>query len=104
MESSERIKVEHPGIILKEEFMEPFRISAYRLSKETGIDKMTLSAILKGKRAISSITALKISKFFGLSERYWVNLQADYDLRMAKHKIFSELSNIHTIPEVQTVF
>ncbi len=103
MKNKERIKVEHPGIILKEEFMGPYGISAYRLSKETGIDKMTLSAILKGKRIVSPITALKISKFFGLSERYWINLQSDYDLRMAKSKILEELSNIHTIPEVQTL-
>jgi len=102
MKKTERIEVEHPGIILKEEFMDPYEISAYRLTKETGIDKMTLSAILKGKRTISPITALKISKFFGLSERYWINLQSDYDLRMAKHKILGELANIHTIPEVQT--
>ncbi len=103
MKNDERIEVEHPGIILKEEFMKPYGISAYRLSKETGIDKMTLSSILKGKRTISSITALKISKFFGLSERYWINLQSDYDLRIAKQKILEELSNIHTIPEIQTV-
>ncbi len=102
MKSIDRIEVEHPGIILKEEFMDPYGISAYRLAKETGIDKMTLSAILKGKRAISSITALKISKFFGLSERYWINLQSDYDLRIAKHKIIKELTNIQTISEVQT--
>ena len=102
MKNEGKIKVEHPGIILKEEFMDPYGISAYRLTKETGIDKMTLSAILKGKRTISSITALKISKFFDLSERYWINLQSDYDLRMAKQKILLELSNIHTIPEIQS--
>ena len=102
MKNEGKIEVEHPGIILKEEFMDPYGISAYRLTKETGIDKMTLSAILKGKRTISPVTALKISKFFGLSERYWINLQSDYDLRMAKHKIFLELSNIQTISEIQS--
>ncbi len=103
MKDDEKIKVESPGIILKEEFMEPFGISAYRLSKETGIDKMTLSGILKGKRSISTVTALKISKYFGLSERYWINLQTDYDLRVAKRKIFAELSKIHTISEALSV-
>jgi len=102
MKNNTRIEVEHPGVILKEEFMEPYGILAYRLTKETGIDKMTLSNILKGTRAITPITALKISKYFDLSERYWINLQSDYDLRMAKRKILGELSNIHTIPEIQS--
>ena len=77
MENKGKIEVEHPGIILKEEFIDPYGISAYRLTKETGIDKMTLSAILKGKRTIPPITALKISKFLGLSERYWTILQSE---------------------------
>lgn len=96
MRVDKKIKVEHPGIILKEEFLEPYGISAYQLAKKTGIDKMTLNAILKGKRAITPNTALKISKFFGLSERFWINLQSDYDIRMAKQKLVGELERIHT--------
>lgn len=96
MRVKNEIEVEHPGIILKEEFLEPYGVSAYRLAKETGIDKMTLNTILKGKRAITPNTALKISKFFGLSERFWINLQTDYDIRMAKQKLHGELDGIHT--------
>ncbi|MDM8536750.1 HigA family addiction module antitoxin [Desulfobacterales bacterium HSG17] len=103
MAQNNRIKVEHPGVILKEEFMEPFGISAYKLSKTTKIDKMTLSGIINGKKSITPITALKISKFFGLSERFWINLQSDYELRKAKLKIIDDLENIDTIPEALTV-
>ncbi len=98
----ERIELEHPGIILKEEFMEPYEVSAYRLSKETEIDKMTLSGILRGKRVITPTTALKLSRFFGLSERFWINLQADYDLRIAKRKLGKKLEKIHTLPDIKS--
>ena len=94
------IEIEHPGIILKEEFMAPYDVSAYRLSKETGIDKMTVSGILKGTRAITPKTGLKLSKFFGLSEKYWINLQADFDFRTTKHALQKELGKIQTLPEV----
>ncbi len=96
----EWIEVEHPGIILKEEFMDPYSVTAYKLVQETGIDKMTINGILKGIRKITPVTGLKLSKFFGLSEGFWINLQADYDTRKAKLKIADELNNIHTLPEV----
>jgi len=102
MSTSQKITVEHPGIILKEEFLEPYGVSAYRLAKETGINPMTLSGIIKGQRTITPVTALKISKFFGLSERFWINLQSDYDLRLAKQKFKSDLQRIHTLPDVKS--
>ena len=97
---NEWIEVEHPGIILKEEFMEPYGVTAYKLVQETGIDKMTINGILKGIRKITPVTGLKLSKFFGLSERFWINLQADYDTRKAKLQIADDLNDIHTLPEV----
>lgn len=100
MGKEKQIELEHPGVILKEEFMEPYNVSAYRLAKETGINKMTLSGILRGLRTITPQTALKLSKFFGLSEKFWTNLQTDYDLRMAKHKICKELDRIQPLPEI----
>ncbi len=99
MDNNRKIEAEHPGLILKEEFMESYGVSAYRLAKETGIDKMTLNRILKGKRAFSPKTALKISKFFGLSERFWINLQSDHDFRTAKNNLEDELKEIATLPE-----
>lgn len=91
---NELIEIEHIGVILKEEFMEPFSVSTYRLMQETGIDKMTLHKIIHGKRGITARTGLKLSRFFGLSDNYWVNLQADYDIRKTKIQILEELNRI----------
>jgi len=70
----------HPGEVLLEEFLNPMNISAYRLAKETFIPQTRVSAILKGKRRITADTALRLSKFFGTSAKFWLGLQADYDL------------------------
>jgi addiction module HigA family antidote len=70
----------HPGEVLREEFMKPFEISAYRLSKELGIPQTRISEILKGRRRVSADTALRLSKYFGNSAKFWLGLQDDYDL------------------------
>ena len=70
----------HPGEILKEEFMVPLEITAYRLSKDLGIPQTRISEILKGRRRISADTALRLSRYFGNSAKFWLGLQADYDL------------------------
>lgn len=70
----------HPGEVLLEEFLKPMEITAYRLAKETYIPQTRISAILKGKRRITADTALRLSKFFGTSAKFWLGLQADYDL------------------------
>jgi len=70
----------HPGEVLLEEFLKPMDVSAYRLAKETFIPQTRVSAILKGKRRITADTALRLSKFFGTSAKFWLGLQADYDL------------------------
>jgi len=70
----------HPGEILKEEFLEPMEISAYRLSKEIGIPQTRISQIIKGKRRITADTALRLSAFFGNTPKFWLGLQDDYDL------------------------
>ena len=70
----------HPGEILLEEFLKPLNISAYRLSKEIGIPQTRVSAIIKGKRRITADTALRLSKYFGISAKYWLGLQNDFDL------------------------
>jgi len=88
------IPLEHPGILLKEEFIESLEISAYAVSKGTGIPQTALSEIIKGKRNISAINALKLSKFFGVSENYFMNIQAKYDLDLAKEKAKKPLSKI----------
>lgn len=70
----------HPGEILLEEFLKPLSISAYRLSKDIGIPQTRISAILKGRRRITADTALRLSKYFGNSAKFWLGLQDDFDL------------------------
>lgn len=87
----------HPGEILKEEFLEPLEISAYRLSKETFIPQTRVSEILKGNRRITADTALRLSKYFGTTAKFWLGLQDDYDLEEEKNSKKSEFDNIHPL-------
>ena len=75
-----RLKNIHPGEILMEEFLLPFGISAYRLVKDIGIPQTRVSEILKGNRRITADTALRLSKYFGNSAKFWLGLQDDFDL------------------------
>lgn len=90
----ERLANIHPGEILKEEFIVPLGISAYRLAKETFLPQTRISEIIKGKRRISADTALRFAKFFGTSATFWLGLQADYDLEEEKILHKQELNNI----------
>jgi addiction module HigA family antidote len=74
----------HPGEILREEFLEPMGISAYRLAKDINVPQTRIAAILAGERAITPDTALRLSHYFGMSERFWSTLQANYDLEVAR--------------------
>jgi antitoxin HigA-1 len=82
-----QIPVTHPGKILLEEFLEPMKISQYRLAKEIHVPAIRISEIVHGQRAISPDTALRLSKFFGMSERFWINLQINYDMENAKERL-----------------
>lgn len=84
----------HPGEILKEEFLEPLNISAYKLSKETFIPQTRVSEILKGNRRITADTALRFSKYFGTSAKFWLGLQDDYDLEEEKTTKKQDFENI----------
>jgi addiction module HigA family antidote len=70
----------HPGEVLMEEFLKPLEITAYRLSKDLGIPQTRISEISKGRRRISADTALRLSKYFGNSAKFWLGLQDDFDL------------------------
>lgn len=74
----------HPGEILLFEFLEPLEITAYRLSKDLKIPQTRISEILKGKRRITADTALRLSKYFGNSAKFWLGLQDDYDIEEEK--------------------
>lgn len=82
----------HPGEILLEEFLEPMGISQYKLSKDISVPPRRINEIVQGKRSISADTALRLSRYFGLSERFWLNLQSRYDLEMEKDKLDARLA------------
>jgi antitoxin HigA-1 len=93
----EKLKNIHTGEILNEEFLIPLGISAYRLSKETFIPQTRVSEILKGNRRITADTALRLSRFFGNSPRFWLGLQNDYDLEEEGTQKENELNEIKPI-------
>ncbi|MCF8258012.1 MAG: HigA family addiction module antidote protein [Flavobacteriales bacterium] len=87
----------HPGEVLNEEFLKPLGISAYRLSKETFMPQTRVSEILKGKRRITADTALRLSRYFGNSARFWLGLQDDFDLEEETDRNRNELEGITAI-------
>lgn len=93
-----KLKNIHPGEILLEEFLLPFEISAYRLAKDIGIPQTRVSEILKGNRRITADTALRLSKYFGNSAKFWLGLQDDYDLEeeaIAKRTSINSIKSIN---------
>jgi len=90
----ERLNNIHPGEILSEEFLKPMGISAYKLAKEIAIPQTRISEITKGRRRITADTALRFSKYFGTTPKFWLGLQDDFDLEEEQDAIFHELSNI----------
>src|SRR5258707_15571228 len=81
----------HPGEVLNEEFLSPLGISQYRLAKETSVPPRRINEIVHGTRAISADTALRLARYFGTSERFWLNLQARYDLEIEKDRLGNRL-------------
>jgi len=89
-----RIKNIHPGEILLEEFLIPFTISAYKLAKDTNIPQTRVSEIIKGNRRITADTALRLSKYFGNSAKFWLGLQDDFDIEEERDQKKTELNAI----------
>jgi addiction module HigA family antidote len=99
---TEKLAPIHPGEILLEEFLEPMGISQYRLSKDINVPPRRINEIVLGKRAITPDTALRLSLFFGLSERFWINLQTRYDIEMEKDKLQDRLKKeVHVYAQEQ---
>jgi addiction module HigA family antidote len=84
-----------PGEILLEEFLKPMGITQYRLAKEIGVSQRRIGEIVAGKRAVTADTGLRLSRFFGTSDGFWVGLQTDYDTAQAKDALSDELARIH---------
>lgn len=83
--------------ILKEEFLEPMNITPYKLSKELHVSTSTILDIVHGRRKITVDMSLRLSKFFGMSEKFWINLQTDLDIREQKEKLKHKLDSIKTL-------
>ena len=89
----------HPGEVLMEEFLIPFEITAYRLSKDIGIPQTRISEILKGNRRITADTALRLSQYFGNSAKFWLGLQDDFDLEEEKNTKEQEINAIKPLSQ-----
>ena len=81
----------HPGEILLEEFILPLGVSQYRLAKDICVPARRINEIVHGKRAISADTALRLSRYFGMSDRFWINLQSRYDIEKEKDLLADRL-------------
>jgi antitoxin HigA-1 len=91
----------HPGEILLEEFLSPLAVSQYRLAKDTSVPPRRINEIVRGMRSISADTALRLARYFGTSERFWLNLQTRYDLEVEKDRLGNRLS--HEVKVLQAV-
>ena len=91
---SRKISPVSPGEMLLEEFLKPLSMSNYRLAKEIDVHPQRIGEIISGKRAVTADTDLRLCKFFGLSEGWWLRLQADYDTAMAKPALKKVLAKI----------
>ena len=83
-----------PGEMLQEEFLAPLGMSKYRLAKSIGVPAQRIGDIVSGKRGMTANTDLRLCRFFGLSDSWWLRLQADYDTRIAKKELAAELKKI----------
>jgi addiction module HigA family antidote len=81
----------HPGEVLQEEFLKPLGVSQYRLAKEISVPPRRVNEIVHGSRAITADTALRLARYFGTTDRFWLNLQARYDLEVERDRLGSRL-------------
>ena len=88
---AKRLPPVHPGEVLLEEFLVPMEISQYRLAKDISVPPRRINEIVHGKRGVSADTALRLSRYFGTSERFWLNLQTGYDLEIERDRLGDRL-------------
>ncbi len=89
--ASRKLPPVHPGEILLEEFLKPLGVSQYRLAKDVSVPPRRINEIVRGTRAITADTALRLARFFGTSERFWMNLQTRYELDLQKDRLGDRL-------------
>lgn len=95
---SKKLPPIHPGEVLLEEFLKPLEISQYRLAKDISVPPRRINEIVHGQRGISADTALRLARYFGTTERFWLNLQARFDLETEKDRLGDRL-----VTEVQVL-
>jgi antitoxin HigA-1 len=93
-----KVPYPHPGEILLEEFLKPLGVTQYRLAKEIGVPQRRIGEIVAGKRAITADTGLRLSRFFSISDGFWIGLQTDYDAAQAKDSLGRKLKAIKPWP------
>ena len=81
----------HPGEVLLEEFLEPLEISQYRLAKDISVSPRRINEIVHRKRSVTADTALRLSRYFGTSDRFWLNLQTSFDLDVERDRLGDRL-------------
>jgi len=91
---NEKLAPIHPGEILAEEFLEPLGVSQYRLAKDIAVPPRRINEVVHGKRSITADTALRLARYFGTSERFWLNLQTRYDLEVARERLGDRLLQV----------
>ncbi len=84
----------HPGEVLLEEFLEPMGLSQNRIARDIGVPPRRINEIVHGKRAVTADTAVRLAKYFGMSEQFWMGLQADFDLEEARRRMGRKLDRI----------
>lgn len=96
--STRRLTPIHPGEVLMEDFLKPFELTQYRLAKSLSVPARRINEIVLGKRAITADTALRLARFFGTSERFWLNLQTTFELELERERLKDRLTK-----DVQTL-
>jgi addiction module HigA family antidote len=90
--AARRLPPIHPGEVLQEEFLVPLEVSQYRLAKDISVPPRRVNEIVLGKRGITADTALRLARYFGTTERFWLNLQAGYDLELERDRLGARLA------------
>lgn len=92
--ATKKLRPVHPGDILRHDFMEPLKLSSYKLAKELGVAAPTVNEIVRRRRAVTAEMALRLSRYFGTTAQLWQNLQCQYDLEIASEKIGKKVERV----------
>src|SRR5271167_376278 len=95
MKKNMRLDPVHPGDVLREDFLIPLGLSAYRVARDLGVEPIAITSICKGDRSVSAVMALRLARYFKTSPEIWTGLQAQYDLEIASRKVSSKVERIH---------